>query len=753
MADPYTHVCVAAYTPFTGKGSGHDTVEKNIEDAKKALSLAVTEQKKLSDNSAKDNRVLSIVVAPEWTWKKKAGAYGPEDVAKIYTALQALSAQFPETLFFPGTVLWWIPGDMPKEALTKAYGTGEFKFIPSNLASKKGHTHLYNSAPVFLGGKLIHNLIEQFAGKAIHETKVDRFDFDEGPEKGREFWRTDDEKRRCTEVDWNGKVVPDAHIFTNPQLIQGSKKKSFILQLGLETARATVQKAVHKSGKKVDIQVLLSGGAGFDAAAFGTRTHGIALQCEGNTKDWKKLGLKIFPVEEPPEIPASTPNLAFRGDDKSPVVILPFYCRRPLQRHLMAVDPAKRPPKQRAEDYKAERRKVAKVGDEDLKAIFEKNLKLRAKWVKLAENAENAYWLELIKAGTWDSDAWKKHRKILDNAWEVTPMPAGKSDAFSVFEGSPIGVGLGFFIGVNFHLDSMFRSLGMLDDELFLLGNYLTDLDETRDTCTWIQGPLKKFKDAFEKTVFRGEYKGNANENKDLVRGTLVANTDDPKKNKELIPKLGEILTNICKPDYGIEIQGGKFAVPKEGDPLCCGYSGGNFKILFKGHPKVAFEENERRLGDVGPGWYAGQSPQNEHSGPIPAEVQINTREMMFSKHSNLLLLKMKVFKDDAAYSAHEKKYGFQGGLGHVFYEMARVAKDKSDKDGTAAAEMGREYHKVVRNDPGNIGPVELTKRLDAFGEKLTKTENKESWEKHYDPDWGKNKTLSSAAHSRKETW
>src|SRR5262249_37391444 len=147
------------------------------------------------------------------------------------------------------------------------------------------------------------------------------------------------------------------------------------------------------------------------------------------------------------------------------------------------------------------------------------------------------------------------------------------------FPGSEMGCSLGFYIGVNKHLDIMYTALGKLDDELFLLGNYLCE--KMKGLC-WIQGPLKKKNDAFAKTVFR-DYQGNSVKNKGLVRGTIVAATGSPNDNQALLRKAGEELEKLCKGPYGIQsIKGGE----TDPDKSACGYSGWNFALLFHGHPK-----------------------------------------------------------------------------------------------------------------------------------------------------------------------
>ncbi len=746
-AQPYTHVRVVAHTPFTGIGSGHASAEKNIENFKKALALAVAEIKKLKDG----DEVLPVFVAAEGTWKKNPGAYNVDEVGQIYTFLTATSKANPDILFFPGTILWRLAKELSADALKKPAVLGETRIVPSNLASKKGHSVVYNSVPVFFGGKLIHNLNQQF--EDVQNKGDDRFDFALGPDKGREFWKNF-KWGEGTDVDWVGNPKQGNQIFLNGELVQGTAKKSVNIRFGLETGLDASYKTLANLKKVVDVQILLAGGVPFEKEGFATDTYGLAIHCEGNTQDWKKNGLKVFTVDDEKFVPPATPihQLTF-GDDKTAIVV--DKRRMPLHRLFLKADPKVRPAAMRAKDYEEFRRQVALVKQDELKEVFAENIERRKEWIKVAKDkAEDSMIIQTLKAGTWDSPGWKKWRGNVETGTFL-------NDGFNVFCGSALGVGLGFFIGVNQHLDAMFQSLGALDDELFLLGNYLTDKNENPHLC-WIQGPLKKIKDAMDKTLFRPEnYSGNAWENKDLVRGTVVACSDDPKANKELVEKVaGTIIPKICSAEFGMNIltpANKREAKPKAGDPTCCGYSGWNIKILFAGHPKLSYkeEDDEEDLDVVGKGWAKGvTAPQDPKPGPIPAEIQINTREMMFSKHSMRLLRDKLVFDTDAEYFAHEKRAGFQGGLGHVLYEIAR-SEDKS-ADGLAAAALARDYHDMARKVPQGSEPAKLeklAKDLEEFGAKLTNAKWKKAWTEHFDDKWSKGKTLSGGAVARTKTW
>jgi hypothetical protein len=739
----YSHIRVLAHTPFTGQGAGHESVEKNIEAFKKAVNLALAEVKKLKDG----DDVLPIFVAPEWTWKAKTGFYDPDDLAMIYTFLTVTSKSNPEVLFFPGSVLWGLKGDEGADVLKKAYPLGDTKVVAANLASKKGHRVLYNSVPVFFEGKLIHNLNQQFEDTA--KTGMERFDFEPGPGKGTAFWKT--VKGEGADVDWVGIVRQGSQFWQDGKFAQGTKKKSFNIQWGLETGIDNTYKLLKSLNKKLDVQVILSCGVTPEKDSVAPREDGLLIHCDGNNQD-KKLGLQVLQVENPLPAPVAC---NFFGDNQSAVAIVKK--RLPLNRLLMKADAkGPRPAKLRAQDYLDFRKKTAMLKPDELKEIFTENLERAAKWVKIHKQIENSVLNDLLAAGTWDSPAWKKNRGILEDG----SYPA---DVFSAFDGSAFGIGLGFFIGVNAHLDAMFKTLGALDDELFLLGNFLTDDVDNPGLC-WIQGPLKKFGDAFEKTMYR-DYKGNAVENKDLVRGTIVAASNDPKKNQELLLAAVTRIEKYCVPDYGMNILTPKEkreAKPKVASSPTdkkfledCGYSGWNFKIFFNGHPKVTDDGKEHELGDVGGGFAEGTTvPQDPGSGPIPCEIQANTREMMYGKHSIALLLKMKVFKDASEYANHEKAVGFQGGLGHVMYEINRDG--PSSPDGLAAAAIARDYHNMCRKVPyggDKAGLEKLVKDLEGFSAKLTKPDNKSVWDEHYDDQWIKGKALSSGADARKKTW
>jgi hypothetical protein len=671
MAKPYSYVRVAAHTPFTGKGSGFESVEKNIEAVKRATSIAMTELGKLKDG----DDVLTIFVAPEGTWKKKDGAYGFDELSKIYAACQALSNADKDVLFFFGSALWAIPGGASAETLKKTVNVADARLNVANFANKKKELpQLYASVPVFYGGKLIYNINEQFGGDGAALT---RFDFDAGPTKGNDYWSGTGKKFECLEVDWNGAKRTGSYSFTSTELLEGNAKKSHMTHFGLETGRASTNNVVAKLGKgKVDIQVLLSGGAPFDAEnLLAVRPYGVAIQCEGNTTEYKKFGLKVFTIEEPLFIPgATTAGMNFYGDDKVPVVV--YNRKLPLMMARMKAGPRSRPREVTMKEYEEYRETLSTVTDNELKEIYKKNLELTEAQIKPHKEFSDELWFIMQ-----DKEYDKNYPHAID------------------------GVGLGFFLGVNKDLDAMFYGLGDLDDELYQLAKYLQNVVNDDNLC-WIQGPIKKKGKAMQKTI--KEYDGAAWKNKDFVRGTLVSAIGDLAKDKEVMKRVDDAIKKTCVKKYGLEINDSKVMttdMPKDKNP--CGYSGANYKLLFKGH------------------------------GPA-AEIQVNTQWMMYSKHSKKLLVNETEIFTNEEYEAHKKYVGIRGAMHHVLYDI--YGKNKDKPIGAEAAQLSIDYCEALRNKRTAKENEALKGRLDGFAAKLKAVNS--SFEKEWNDKYTDNPTI-----------
>ncbi|MEZ0231115.1 MAG: hypothetical protein ACAI25_21040, partial [Planctomycetota bacterium] len=727
---PYTRIRAAAYTPFTGKGSGYDSFASNVIAFSTGFKIAMGKIKEFKD----DEKVLPVFLAPECMFKKKNGVYGPEDVEEILEMVLQLSKSNPNVLIFAGTILWvWEAAANPPK-LPPVYDK-----LSKPTGSRLPVPIIFNTVPVAFDGGFVHVYHTRFWGKDLKP------DAATGKEENLALLLKEDDpyefkekfKGLSDEVDVDGAPASPAeiHIFGDNRLTReiigkGGKTKAGI-QFGIEIGNDKVphkERPLTKSGRKVDVQVLLSGGYPLEAKLLCTAPEAVALGCDGDLKggDSKKSGFTAFRVDLldrsvkpakaiPPVIPAPTEvGKSFPGADTVVLdALLSFQCT--------ALPKGKDAPtgKERAKEWLAHRETVGALNQDELKKIFEKNVKLRAEWVKQVKGKHTKLVYEALMNEFWESDALK-----------------GK-----FFPESAMGVSLGFFLGVNRHIDTMYTSLGALNDELFLMGNYLVDHTGKEGLC-WIQGPLKKKVGGFEKTVYRPDSDGNAVANKDFVRGTIVANAGELGKNKTLLEEAVKELRAVCKPKYGIEALEDKEATAKADNS---GYTGFNFKLLLAGYPKPALPKEDDE-GKTGWGW---RDKDDLGATPVAVEIQLNTAEMMFGKHSMKLLTDMGVFTKDT-YAAHEKKVGFQGGLGHTFYEVSRV--DPKSATGAAATALSRDYYARCRMAPGENKPAleKLNKDLEAFGATLT-GDFKKKWEHSFDAEWHVNSALSAGAHSRTE--
>lgn len=717
----YTDVRVVAHAPATGAGAGHDSVVKNVLAVTTAINHAAAKFKEYDKDDFLAMNLgdwaLAILVAPQWTWRKKTGIYGEEDFEEIYSILLETSKKYPDIVLCPGTILWSIPAGAGGPTRPRSGANDR-----SKLAGASDKTYVFETALVFFAGKLEHVNHKRFTYEGADAKK----EIDVSKTTPNDFWKNFKGKRE--DLDMAGDVVSavEAHVFsiTSKNVnrgLPGGKEAGLVF--GLEIGREANDGVLKKTNRKVDIQLLLCGGGDdvtFSANNLATATPAVAILCDG-CGDWKKLGLHAFTVDKALAVPAET-DKGKTFVDSQRIVCLDALLSLVVRRLPRSKDRSSLTA--RVKDYLEYRVTVAATSAGDLKKIFEENQAIRQRWAEkhLGKYIPLAY--DWIVNHSWDDDAIK-------------------GDHIDYFPQSEMGISLGYFIGVNRHIDAMFTSLGSLDDELFLLGSYICDKEKSPGLC-WIQGPLKKKYDAFVKTVYR-EYDGNATKNKDLVRGTIVAATGDPDANVALLAQVVKDLKEVCSAKYGIKILSAGEAKP-DGNP--CGYSGWNFKVLFHGHPQVAYKD-----GDPMEQVWDSSISADKTVGPVPTEIQVNTAEMMYSKHSMALLVDMKVFEEPKDYLAHEKKAGFQGGLGHVLYEINRV--DAKGKDGLAAADLGRAYHDRARMPFGadKAELAALNDRLDKFADVLVGAKAKENWLEHYDPKWREKSSLSSGAKSRKEKW
>ncbi|TBV03263.1 PAAR domain-containing protein [Phytopseudomonas dryadis] len=161
------------------------------------------------------------------------------------------------------------------------------------------------------------------------------------------------------------------------------------------------------------------------------------------------------------------------------------------------------------------------------------------------------------------------------------------------------------------------------------------------------KAPIKSRERAMQKVM--DHYDGDASRIKDLARNTIIVESD----------QIGAVTAELSRRGANVKIIDGA------SDPL--GYSGVNTTV-------------QTRAG-------------------IPAEIQVNSPEMIYAKEPEALARVL--LGGDDAYNAVAAGAEVPGGLGHKYYEQWRVLDSKS-VEAKSIAEQSRAYYDAVRSGGGN---------------------------------------------------
>jgi len=96
---------------------------------------------------------------------------------------------------------------------------------------------------------------------------------------------------------------------------------------------------------------------------------------------------------------------------------------------------------------------------------------------------------------------------------------------------------------------------------------------------------------------------------------------------------------------------------------------------------------------------YSGVNSTIQTRAGIPAEIQVNSPEMIFAKEPEPLA---RALLGDGQYDAIASKSPVPGGLGHKYYEEWRVLEDKSTPAAEAIQQASRSYYDAIRSLYGN---------------------------------------------------
>jgi hypothetical protein len=215
---------------------------------------------------------------------------------------------------------------------------------------------------------------------------------------------------------------------------------------------------------------------------------------------------------------------------------------------------------------------------------------------------------------------------------------------------------------------------------------------------TWIPGPMKLLggpgadRGAYAKTV--RDYALDWSANKDLIRGTIAAKTD------ESLKSVVSQMDRLCCSEFGfsylkrLEVQAKK--------DTGCGYSGWNFVVMMKGSS-------------------------------VAAEIQANTFAMMFGKMSRQEYSATILRGNEAQYQRTRAEMKIEGGLTHLFYEIYQ-ARDTSAAEKELASALSRDYCILARSnelgDERAASAKPITDRIEAFEGALTTPKAREIWGK-----------------------
>jgi hypothetical protein len=221
-----------------------------------------------------------------------------------------------------------------------------------------------------------------------------------------------------------------------------------------------------------------------------------------------------------------------------------------------------------------------------------------------------------------------------------------------------------------------------LKEELDLLAGYL--LSKSPPGTMWVAGPLKKLDKAMSKTVEDYDYAWTLN--KDLIRGTLVCDTD------QHLRKVADLVFWTCTDLHGMFlIKKDHQKSKRDGGAIESGYSGWNFVVQFKDHNAFG------------------------------VEIQANTIDMMYGKMSKKDFC-AHLRHSEAKYAELQSQHRFPGGLGHALYDIQDPRSGTTEAERNLARTLCSDYCDACRGQfrsPTSPNVEALNKRIQEFGREL----------------------------------
>lgn len=96
---------------------------------------------------------------------------------------------------------------------------------------------------------------------------------------------------------------------------------------------------------------------------------------------------------------------------------------------------------------------------------------------------------------------------------------------------------------------------------------------------------------------------------------------------------------------------------------------------------------------------YSGVNSTIQTRAGIPAEIQVNSPEMIFAKEPEPLA---RALIGNEQYEAITRQSSVPGGLGHKYYEEWRIIEDKSSPAAKAIQQKSRDYYDAIRSMNAN---------------------------------------------------
>mmetsp|Transcript_22038 Transcript_22038/g.32559 ORF Transcript_22038/g.32559 Transcript_22038/m.32559 type:complete len:401 (-) Transcript_22038:95-1297(-) len=266
---------VCSYYPGRDTKNGVGSRDSRVNQLEAALIDAKKNTDGLIDG---DESVLPIFLAPEWFFRKQEADddedkyFNHNDVLNIMEALKEISKNSPKTLIFAGSILWSTKIKNPEVATKK---------------SKKVQKEIdlvYNTAPVFCNGEIVHYVHKQYWG---HDTgkQLNLRETNANSDEVFAFQNLGQKKENEAPLITILRENQDQIKSSENNILKGTFSHRG-LKFGLEVCADHVSGALKKQvgDEKVDVHVVVSCGVTMHADNAATTRHGVVIGCDSGKK-------------------------------------------------------------------------------------------------------------------------------------------------------------------------------------------------------------------------------------------------------------------------------------------------------------------------------------------------------------------------------------------------------------------------------------------------------------------------------------